>query len=128
MTGRDLIVYILSNRLENEKLSEDSLLPMPYEITPNEFGDIDYEQIELVLFADGVLADGDSYEKVEDVNGMIGKENLTKFGHYEPDRVCVRNDRLKCDYEIIRDERIYPVAYEMMYPSRVPYDDEDAED
>ena len=28
MTGRDLIVYILSNRLENEKLSEDSLLPM----------------------------------------------------------------------------------------------------
>lgn len=101
---------------------------MPYEITPNEFGDIDYEQIELVLFADGVLADGDSYEKVEDVDGMIGKENLTKFGHYEPDRVCVRNDRLKCDYEIICDERVYPVAYEMMYPSRVPYDDEDAED
>ena len=28
MTGRDLIVYILSNRLENEKISENSLLPM----------------------------------------------------------------------------------------------------
>lgn len=28
MTGRDLIVYILSNRLENEKIDESSLVPV----------------------------------------------------------------------------------------------------
>lgn len=28
MTGRDLIVYILSNRLENEKIDENNLVPV----------------------------------------------------------------------------------------------------
>ena len=35
---------------------------------------------------------------------------------------------IKCDYEIICDERVYAVAYEQMYPYQTPYDDEDAED
>ena len=104
----------------------DDEVDEPYEITPNELGDIDYEQIELVVFADDVLADGDTYEKIEDIDSVVGKDNLLKFGHYEEDRVCVRNDRLKCDYEIIRDERTYEQAYKMMYPYK-PYD-EDMED
>lgn len=99
---------------------------IPYEITPVEFGDIGYEEIELVMFADDVLADGDTYDKIEDVDNVVGEDNLLKFGHYEEDRVCVRNDRLKCDYEIIRDERTYEQAYKTMYPYK-PYD-EDMED
>ena len=99
---------------------------IPYEITPNEFGDIDYEEVELVMFADDVLADGDTYDKIEDIDNVVGEDNLLKFGHYEDDRVCVRNDRLKCDYEIIRDERTYEQAYKTMYPYK-PYD-EDVED
>ena len=99
---------------------------IPYEITPNEFGDIEYEEVELVMFVDDVLADGDTYERVEDVDNVVGEDNLQKFGHYEEDRVCVRNDRLKCDYEIIRDERTYEQAYKTMYPYK-PYD-EDVED
>lgn len=105
---------------------EDEVGDIPYEITPNEFGDIEYEEVELVMFADDVLADGDTYERVEDVDNVVGEDNLQKFGHYEEDRVCVRNDRLKCDYEIIRDERTYEQAYKTMYPYK-PYD-EDVED
>lgn len=99
----------------------------PYEITALELGDVDYEQIELVLFADGILADGDTYDKIEDADNIVGEENLKKFGHYEEDRVCVRNDRLKCDYEIIKDERTYSEAYAMLYPYKSPID-EDVED
>lgn len=105
---------------------EDEVSDIPYEITPNEFGDIEYEEVELVMFVDDVLADGDTYERVEDVDNVVGEDNLQKFGHYEEDRVCVRNDRLKCDYEIIRDERTYEQAYKTMYPYK-PYD-EDVED
>lgn len=105
---------------------EDEVSDIPYEITPNEFGDIEYEEVELVMFADDVLADGDTYERVEDVDNVVGEDNLQKFGHYEEDRVCVRNDRLKCDYEITRDERTYEQAYKTMYPYK-PYD-EDVED
>lgn len=102
---------------------EDEVSDIPYEITPNEFGDIEYEEVELVMFADDVLADGDTYERVEDVDNVVGEDNLQKFGHYEEDRVCVRNDRLKCDYEIIRDERTYEQAYKTMYPYK-PYDED----
>lgn len=105
---------------------DEDISNIPYEITPNEFGDIEYEEVELVMFADDVLADGDTYERVEDVDNVVGEDNLLKFGHYEEDRVCVRNDRLKCDYEIIRDERTYEQAYKTMYPYK-PYD-EDVED
>lgn len=95
----------------------------PYEITALELGDIDYEQLELVLFADGVLADGDTYDKIDDIDNIVGEENLSKFGHYEEDRVCVRNDRLKCDYEIVKDERTYAEAYAMLYPYKSPIDE-----
>lgn len=109
-----------------DPIDEDEVSDIPYEITPNEFGDIEYEEVELVMFVDDVLADGDTYERVEDVDNVVGEDNLLKFGHYEEDRVCVRNDRLKCDYEIIRDERTYEQAYKTMYPYK-PYD-EDVED
>lgn len=105
---------------------DEDISNIPYEITPNEFGDIEYEEVELVMFADDVLADGDTYERVEDVDNVVGEDNLLKFGHYEEDRVCVRNDRLKCDYEIIRDERTYEQAYKTMYPYKLY--DEDVED
>lgn len=109
-----------------DPVDDDDDNDAPYEITPNEFGDIDYEEVELVMFADDVLADGDTYERIEDADNVVGEDNLLKFGHYEEDRVCVRNDRLKCDYEIIRDERTYEQAYKTMYPYK-PYD-EDMED
>lgn len=79
----------------------------PYVIFPEEFGeDEEYEKISLTYYADQVLAD-ENDELVEDVEGAVGFKSLTHFGEYEDDSVFVRNDRLKCDYEILLDQRTY---------------------
>lgn len=79
----------------------------PYIIPPDEFDSLDgYEIVELIYFADGVLTD-DDYEIVDDFEEIIGADSLKRFGEYEPDSVHVRNDKLKCDYEITLDLRNY---------------------
>lgn len=79
----------------------------PYVISPEEFDELaGYEPISLIYFADNVLTD-DNYELVEDVDNVVGLDSLETFGVYEDDSVFVRNDRLKADYEILRDTRNY---------------------
>lgn len=79
----------------------------PYVIDPEEFGMCDdYEEISLTYYADSILTDEDD-ELVDDVEDIIGVDSLNHFGEYEEDSVFVRNDRLKCDYEILLDERKY---------------------
>lgn len=81
-------------------------LDKPYVISPDDFGEFDYyNQISLAYYADGVLTEGDDI--IEDVDDIVGKDSLTHFGEYEDDAVHVRNDRLKCDYEILWDNRNY---------------------
>ena len=41
------------------------------------------------------------------MDNVVGLESLTHFGEFEDDSVFVRNDRLKCDYEILLDQRTY---------------------
>ena len=55
---------------------------------------------------------------VDDVEEIVGEESLTHFGEYEDDSVFVRNDRLKCDYEILLDQRNYSDVTKTM-PHRV---------
>lgn len=82
----------------------------PYVISPEEFGEFeDYDTISLTYYADQVLVD-DGGDKIEDVDDVVGMESLTHFGEYEDDSVFVRNDRLRCDYEILMDERTYSEA------------------
>lgn len=89
-----------------EKETENSM-KKPYVIGPDDFGEVDdYDNISLVYYADQVLADEDD-ELVENVEEVIGYESLTHFGEYEDDSVMVRNDILKCDYEILLDKRKY---------------------
>lgn len=79
----------------------------PYTIPPENFGEIEeYEKISLTYYADGVLTD-DENDIMDDVDGTVGQYSLTQFGEYEDDSVFVRNDRLKCDYEILLDPRSY---------------------
>lgn len=79
----------------------------PYVIAPEEFGDLDdYETISLTYYADQILVD-DNDQLVEDIQDVVGFESLNSFGEYEDDSVFVRNDRLKCDYEILLDKRKY---------------------
>lgn len=79
----------------------------PYVIAPEEFGENpEYEKISLTYFADKIVAD-DDYEMVDNVDEVIGLESLKHFGDYEDDSVFVRNDKRKCDYEILMDYRKY---------------------
>ena len=78
----------------------------PYVISPEEYGELEYEEIELTYYADGVLAD-DMNNKIDDVDDVVGLDSLDQFGEYEEDSVHVRNDRLKCDFEILLDSRNY---------------------
>lgn len=79
----------------------------PYVIEPEEFGELyDYGTVSLTYYADKFLAD-ENDELVEDVDDTVGISSLNHFGEYEDDSVFVRNDRLKCDYEILLDMRNY---------------------
>jgi lipopolysaccharide export system protein LptC len=91
-----------------EEVKEESMsIDKPYVIAPEEFGDLDdYETISLTYYADQILAD-DNDEIVDDIEDVVGFDSLNSFGEYEDDSVFVRNDRMKCDYEILLDQRKY---------------------
>lgn len=102
----------------NSVEEETETVEKPYVISPEEFGEFDeYEKISLTYYADQTLAD-ENDELVDDVENIIGFESLTHFGEYEDDSVFVRNDRLKCDYEILMDSRLYSDVVKTM-PHRV---------
>lgn len=83
----------------------------PRVITPDEFGELDdYECVSLNYYADGVLTN-DWDEPIEDIDEIVGKDSLERFGEYEQDSVFVRNDQQKIDYEILRDSRNYADLY-----------------
>jgi hypothetical protein len=83
-------------------------MDQPYVITHDEFGEFsDYETIELRLYADGTLTDGEDEPVDDDITDMIGEDFASHFGEYEDDAVYIRNDERMVDYEILRDERNY---------------------
>lgn len=89
--------------------TKETVVDEPCVISPDEFGsEEDYECITLQYYADEVLAD-DWDEIIDDWEEVAGKEFYKKFGEYEDDIVYVRNKRLKCDYEICRNEQYYYV-------------------
>lgn len=101
------INYSNTDSLFEEEVDENMINDKPYVISPDEFGEFDdYDTISLTYYADQVLVDEDD-ELVEDIEETVGFESLNAFGEYEDDSVFVRNDRLKCDYEILLDQRKY---------------------
>ncbi len=96
-----------SDTTKKEEEEEPMTKDKPYVIPPEEFGEFyNYEKISLTYYSDQVLAD-DNDELVDDIEDVVGFESLSTFGEYEDDSVFVRNDRLKCDYEILLDQRKY---------------------
>lgn len=93
---------------KNTEKKDESMPNEPYVIYPEEYGEDDnYMQISLVYYAgDNVLAD-DEDEVVEDIEDTVGVDFAEHFGEYEDDSVFIRNDRLRCDYEILKDNRSF---------------------
>ena len=97
------IVDEKTEEVKDESMSVDK----PYVIAPEEFGDLDeYDTISLTYYSDQILTD-DNDVIVEDIENVVGFDSLNSFGEYEDDSVFVRNDRLKCDFEILLDLRKY---------------------
>lgn len=95
--------YSSEEQVENNTEGGSTVFDGPYVITPDEFGeDPNYDTISLTLYADGILTDEDD-EVITDVDDLVGEDSLTHFGEYEDDSVFVRDDRVKTDYEILRD-------------------------
>lgn len=76
----------------------------PYVISPEEAGEGDYDVTELTYYSDQILAD-ELDDIVEDPESWVTFEALGHFGEYEDDSVYVRNERLHCDFAILRDSR-----------------------
>ncbi len=89
--------------------SKEVVFAEPYMISADEFGKhFENETITLVYYADGVLTDEDN-EKV-DVAKTIGINIFESLDDYDDDTfdgIYIRNERLKCDYEILRDAGDY---------------------
>ena len=85
------------------KEEDKTMFDKPYIIQPDEFGEFyDYDTVSLTYHADGVIVD-ENYEVIDDISEIIVPDFVNHFGDYDDDVVFVRNDRLKCDYEILRD-------------------------
>lgn len=110
----------LTSNYTNEK-GGASVTKEPYIIAPYDFGELDgYHTIELTYYADDVLED-DNYQIITDRDELLGPKALHTFGEYEDDAVFVRNERLRTDFQILKDYRTYEAARSIS-PKRV--DDE----
>lgn len=89
----------------------------PYVITPDEFGDgnYDYDMYCLTYYSDGILAN--DWDEELDIDDTIGLESLEHFGDHAEDVVHVRNERLRADYEVVRDCRKYTEMLEIHSPT-----------
>lgn len=101
----------LSNTYNSEKGGAEDVGTEPYVISPYDFGEFDdYHQIELTYYeGDDVLEDAE-YNIVTDRDVLLGPKALFTFGEYEDDSVFVRNERLRTDFQILKDYRSYSEA------------------
>ena len=91
-------------------------------ISPEEYDELqDYEKKSFTYYADGVITD-EWDNVIKNAEDFIGENIEDHFGEYDEDSVFVRNDELKCDFEVLRDLQTYSDA---MGESDHPYDVED---
>ena len=94
--------------------------PTVYEITEDEFNDVDNrEKVLLSYYSDKVLANTYNDKQV-DISSTIGYDMLDMLGDEKLDSLHVRNESNNTDYEITRDFREFSEIVER-------YIDEDAE-
>lgn len=103
----------------NKNINEEKDKPMtdrPYVISPDEFGEYDdnYELISLTYYSDGILTDEDD-EIVDNIGDTVGEDFADHFNEYEEDAIYIRNNRLKRDYEILKDNRSFKEVIGMNY-------------
>lgn len=97
---------------EGEDAARETLSPgEPFIISSDEYGENEheYEQKTLTYFAeDDVLVD-EKDQPIEEIDNVVGEENLTHFGYGSNDNriVLIRNDRLGMEFEVVKNEGSY---------------------
>lgn len=95
---------------ESEPTGEENISPnddVIEFIDDGEFASMNgYEKVNLVLYADDVLANemSDDIMLAEDT---VGQQAIDDFKQYNPEAFYVRNNQLMTEYEITRDHRTY---------------------
>ena len=80
----------------------------PYIITPEELGEIDeFDTTTLYYYVQDEVLVNLQDEVVEDVEDTVVLDFAEHFGQFEDDSVCVRNEKHKCDYEILKVSKKY---------------------
>lgn len=104
------IIHQYRSSLDGEE--EKNNMIKPYVIPPEEYGSLGYKCVSLTYFEDGVVAD-DRDNVFANADEIIGEDFADHYGEYEDDSVFIRNDKLKRDYEILRDRGTFA---ELMEP------------
>lgn len=106
---------------EIKKSAEKEEDIMPYIITPEEYGELpEYDSVSLIYYAEDQILATTNDDVVEDIDDIVGLSTLDRFDESGTDYIFVRNDKLKIDYEILKDPSSFS---EMM--SHKPYTSED---
>lgn len=93
--------YMTMEEDEEDDYSDDD---EPYIIDPSEFGNNGhYATQTCTYFADGVLVD-DVDEVIEEPETLVGNFHVDIFRDFDATSVYVRNDWMKMDFEILRDD------------------------
>lgn len=99
--------YVDYSNFSKPEEEEEKATDEPYVIDPDEYGVfVDYRQVSFTHYANGILTD-ENDEVVDNVDELVGADYASHFGEYEDDAVHIRNDRLKCDFEILMDRDAY---------------------
>ena len=98
----------------------DEMKDHPYLIDNLEFGELDgYSKLSLIYYARQILAD-ESGEIIEDPDHVVGMKNLSQC-MLADETYYIRNDQMKCDYEIYVDAREY---HEALLEENTPTEEE----
>lgn len=74
----------------------------PYVVSPNDYASAtDFDNQTLYYFSDDDIVTDTDETIIDNYVDLIGPDALNHFGEYEEDSVIVRNEKLRCDYEII---------------------------
>ena len=76
----------------------------PYPVPPDivEAEDNPYRIVPLKMYSDGAIYTKEDVRlSASELNQLIGENTLQQFGD-EDDRICIRNERLGVDYEILK--------------------------
>lgn len=135
ITGETIVQSIWDNAAANSESenvvdaenSEDKMPDRnpdkPYIITVSQFmSDTQYEdnKINLLYFEDDDTLVDDREQIVLNVEETVGVKNLHQFGLGSKDQnvLYVRNEKLQCDIEVIRDKRSYSEVVLGIRPAR----------